>query len=97
LEENFRNDRRTHTTSSSNCRGPCGYRFRCPPWCTLDVVQVGVVIHKLGGTTAVGMAGGDAARCMAAAGCSGQRGRSGTGQQRATAAVGGGGSPEVGD
>ena len=65
--------------------------------CTLDVVRVGIVIHKLGGVAAAGMASGGVAGCMAAAGCSGQRGRGDAGQQRAAAAVGGDESPEVGD
>ena len=38
--------------------------------CTLDVVRVGIVIHKLGGMAAAGMASDGMARCMAAMGCS---------------------------
>ena len=57
--------------------------------CMLVIAQASGVVHQLGGEAAVGKAGGDAACCMVAAGCSGQQGCDGVGQQQAAAGVAG--------
>jgi len=49
--------------------------------CMLTVAQASVVVHQLGGEATAGKAGGDAACCMVAAGCSEQQGCSGVGHQ----------------